>query len=51
MDGAEIDYNGEKRKSPWHEDWCLTSYPRLPMGSPKCASGVGPIHMWLGDRL
>ena len=44
--GAELNYNNEKRPSPWNEDWCLMSYPQLPMGSPKCASGVGPAHMF-----
>ena len=24
---------------PRAEDWCLLSYPQLPMGEPKCASG------------
>ena len=46
VNGAEINYNSEKRASPWDQDWCLLSYPSLPMGSPKCAAGIGPTHMF-----
>lgn len=44
--GAQMDYKGEKRASKWTDDWCLLSYPQLPMGQPKCASGVGPMNMF-----
>eukprot|EP00434_Breviolum_minutum_P027647 symbB.v1.2.024454.t1/scaffold2319.1/size82456/3 len=49
VDGAMLDHNGENRASPWSEDWCLASYPMLPMGSTKCASGIGPAHMFTMD--
>lgn len=44
--GAELNYDGETRPSPWTEDWCLMSHPSHGYGEPKCASGVGFGHMF-----